>query len=1314
MKKQLFAVGALALFAGVANAQELKDGYVTFPNPQKLTDYVNQWNGGSGTITVNGSAWEDEEFFTSRVKPRTRVTATAVNIHDLGNMSGRRLLYWVPLGDPGTQGLPNAKFDSEAFSLWSYVDHYGSFTSPFGWVAGAMADAAHKNGVAVSGIASVPQSIPSEWTSALSSLGSTFGSDSKAETLGKFLLYHGTDGLAYNSEWSGLSPSSSGLIAMHNGLYKYMADKNPVYENIWYDGTTDSGGCNFDSALSGKTGLYKGSSMFSNYNWNSSSLLSTGVSNANSVTGVDGKTRGPWWNYAGCNMQGGEPKSYVNAYNNLNNNQWSVGYWGAHSVNMIWANRNAAGSSTMAQQLYYTTANEQFFGNGKRNPAINMPIVDNASHRPNSTFHGASKYISERSAINMNIANEPFYTFFNLGNGTFFNWKGERVSNKEWYSLGIQDYMPTWRWWFADTWLNKNVTEGSTHLTAGITYDDAYVGGSCLKIEGSTTKEYLHLFKTAIIARTNQVLTVRYKLLAGEGDVNLVMGSVNNPSGQMKSFLTLSTVANSESIQDQSYDNGWVTQTLSLKGSDVSSSNMSGGIGVIGLEFANAKDLELLIGEISIMTAANTTTPAAPVIRSCKVLSNNYKGVDAKLIWTMDNDVARKAGTPKYNSDVNASMYRLYAQEEGGEAYFAGATTSWGAIIFQAPSTDDSKRIRFGVSAVSADTRTESAITWTEEFSKPSYTASNDIQINKHMIKANEGFVISYVDSRHSASNWKLVDASGNTVASANNTTVFSVPNGLSALGGYNLFIDAGTSNEREFGYYVQVSDDKVGALPDITQLYINDNKVSEGGTGVEVKLNENPVLAYDGRAADGSASRAISLNNHMIGASMADLGLTESKQSFTIAGWFKFNEIPDNNEGWNFINVSDLVTGGWPQSNWGWCWNHGDKDGNVFLVFRGAQSDSSSPGELHYSFPDLKLQANMWTHMAMVHEYSGNSFRCRLYVNGVLQKSLVYQYAVGNQPDKGAKSNNGTSLSWRCTTCGTTNCTTHGTREGINEGQDLWITNHTYQVPAAARAYFGGPKYQGAAIDGIVDDFQVWNKAMTQDEVKQSMNGFSGTLPSGIVALWDFESEPVNDAFLAKGSKANAKLYTYLVASEGEGKGQYEYYAPTPVSGCPFLTGTAYPVVTTASWKDACDRKTKFEKLGARAATEGESGSAKVTFNKVGDHDLMVTLENSYGSATAHYPIYEVKPAPTAIEGIEADGGLNTYTIDRTFFLEFAEGGNYKVEVYNAAGMLVAEKQLSPVAGQTAQVDMANAGVYLVRVSKDGTLLRTLKVAVR
>lgn len=133
------------------------------------------------------------------------------------------------------------------------------------------------------------------------------------------------------------------------------------------------------------------------------------------------------------------------------------------------------------------------------------------------------------------------------------------------------------------------------------------------------------------------------------------------------------------------------------------------------------------------------------------------------------------------------------------------------------------------------------------------------------------------------------------------------------------------------------------------------------------------------------------------------------------------------------------------------------------------------------------------------------------------------------------------------------------------------------------------------------------------------------------------------------------------------------------------------------------------------RAITvEGEAGEANVTFASAGEHNVTLTLENSYGSSVAQYPVFKVLD-PLAIDGVETDGGeLRTYTVDRLLFLEFAEAGSYNVQVYNTAGMLMANSRLHAGAGETARVQLGTPGIYMVKVMKDGTELRTIKIAVK
>ncbi|MDE5800381.1 MAG: secretion protein, partial [Paramuribaculum sp.] len=498
---------------------------------------------------------------------------------------------------------------------------------------------------------------------------------------------------------------------------------------------------------------------------------------------------------------------------------------------MFWEGRGAGGTSSLARQQYYLNQCETFFTNGVRNPAVHLATINNKAHRPNENWQGISTYRNAASTINHTIAQEAFYSFFNLGNGTFFNWKGKRISDNEWYSLGIQDFMPTWRFWFAPKFMQATVAKGSQGLQADFTWEDAYVGGSCLKISGSADTEYLHLFKSAIIPNANNKIVVRYRLLNGEADINLVLSTGNAPSTVKHTLKGVLTVAESSAKADQSFDvnstDRWVTKVFNLSQVQANAyKSTAGGIGVIGLEFKNAKNLELLLGEFGIYPSgsatateeaiSNSQTPAAPQITKTTILASNQYGVDAKMVWTMDGGKGRAAGTPVYNADVNASMYKMYAQEEGGEETFVGATTSWAGLLYKCPVTlGSNKKVRFGVSAVSADTRTESAISWSAYMAKPDYALNDNITIDKPVLKANESFSFGFIDPQHAPADWTLVDESGKTVLTASGHTI-QVPNGLPEEGGYTLYINKGQDTERVFGYYVQVSGDKVGAVPEI------------------------------------------------------------------------------------------------------------------------------------------------------------------------------------------------------------------------------------------------------------------------------------------------------------------------------------------------------------------------------------------------------------------------------------------------------------------------------------------------------------------
>ncbi len=1260
----LFAASATVFGAG---AQSLREGYINWPNSETLTAYVQQWKQGKLNM-------EDENFFISRVKPKARFTNAATQVNEnLLPQDDRRVCLWLPIttsksGEYNFNALPNAAFDSEVFSNWSYVSVFGDWTSPHGWVPGAFADVAHKNGVGVSGVASIPYGGNSNWNNALSDQVTKVSNQDVAE----FLWAHGVDGLGYNSEFSGNASTLAKLAQQHGDIIEFLEGKGIVTaENIWYDGTSYTGGISFDRGL-GSHNLAnfcnngkRRSSLFFNYNWQG--IL------AGSVTAADNAKVSPLYLYAGMNMQGGEPKS-GESYPVLKNHRISLGYWGAHQYNMFWLNRTANGSSATAAQSTYLYDTERFATNGAQNPAVDFDIYTQRNHYPTDKFFGLSAFSSAKSSLCWNLDEEPFISYFNLGNGRFFNWMGTRANSQEWYNIGVQDYLPTWRYWWAPTLLGRHIKADDVNMKATFTWDDAYFGGSSLKITGSDKEAYLHLFKTKFELKRNDVITVRYKLLSGSAEnVSLVLTAEGDESTPLREDRLALITADTEAD-----DEVWQEVQIPITGAIASSFNNKT-VALIALHFTNADNLDMLLGEVSIKRGTYAT-PATPEITLAKVLAYHKDGVDGKLIFKMPNDKA--ANEPCYNLDVNTSMFKIYGREDGGEPILLGVTTSWAAMIYSMPvDLDSDAKVQFGVSAVSLDFETESPIAWSGENARGNYTIANDVVLDKPVIKPNEPFTVSYSDPKHAASDWSILDRAGKQVASATNATQIVVENGLPEVAAYDVVINAGTDSERRLPYYVQVSSEAVGAMPAIYSVSVNGSEPNDGDPAIslEIPLDAEvtaPVtVAYTGRDADGVASRGLQINEHFIGTNVGDLGL-QASQSFTVAFWVKYDQIPVRD--WALLDITNR-SGSWPKSNWGYCWLRGASDGSIgSYVFRGSTSDGSSPGELKYEFPNVKFQPQIWTHVAITFDYKNSqSFRSNLYINGVKQDANWYRGAGGS---------------------GTGTTDTYAAKSWNIDAND-WLST-------------GGLPYEGSSLNGVVDDFVVWNGVMTDADVNTVMKGLDeNALPSQVIGFWNFENEPTQSSrgigFRGKGSKSNCYLYNFECVSSAdakEGQGVQTPFTPYFSAGCPFLPGTAYQVKTVPSW-------TGRKVLISDATGSGKEGSASVAFNRAGDYTLELTLANPYGEDKATYPVFTVTNEESGINDIAANGDLKVYTVAEGLFVEFAEAGDYAVFVYNVQGQRVAQKGDRVDAGAMMQIALGRSGVYMVEVVKDGTPVRTFKV---
>ena len=1241
------------ILALTANAQSYKEGYVEWGEfATEFGTTLKNWTPGS-------SITPDDNFFISRVKPKERFRNTATQVRtDITEANDKKILFWVPIDDEHENAMPNGVYDSEVFNMWQYITHYGNWTAPQGRMPGNFADVAHKNGVAVSTLAGIPYgslNTNPKWEPCMSNVVSA-GVDKCAQ----FLRYYGFDGLGYNSEFGGGASIMQKLIPFHKQLQEKAREYNPVFNNVWYDGTNESGQIQFDNGYgSHNDDISDGALLFFNYNWSISSLLERSVSYAN------GRGYNSLDLYAGMNMQGGEPKNMVR-WTLLKNYPISIGLWGAHSQNMFWESRGELGSSPETKQRTYQLRTERWFTGGTRNP-VTCPTVGNSLNynAENYSFQGMSPFMTAKSTLCWNLSDEPFITYFNLGNGKFFNWMGERQHDKEWYNIGVQDYLPTWRWWFTTKLLGREASDVATNgLDAEFTWDDAYVGGSTVRIFGSTTEEYLHLFKTKFEVKDGDIITFRYKLAYGNADMNLVLTATGAESTPLSNNLVLCTA-------DQFADEDlWIEKKFTV-GEDISAAEVA----LVALQIKNANNANIFLGEFSIVRGS-FKAPKRPNLfnndSETKILLYGCHGIDGKIVFDMPNDKA--AGEPCYNIDVNTSLFKIYAQQEGCNRILMGVTTSWAALIYNMPIElieGVDARVRFGVSAVSLDMKNESAIRWTDYKTVTDiYEFNDDIQINKSTIKPEEDFEISYVDPKHATATWTIKDQNGKEVKKVEKAKAISVPEGLTEVGNYTLELFGEVYNEnggrveknRIFKNYIQISSKETGALPRILTLTANGNEAD-----IFVNADETVSLAYTGREANGVSSQAVLLEDNRFGVKCKDVNVNNSK-TFSTAFWIKIDKLV---EGLTPLLSVASKTDTWPKTDWGWMWIDINDDGTIEnYKFRG----TTEGNELHYHFNnDTKLPIGSWVHLAFVFEYNTSGlFHSDFYIDGEKQELKSWNRQNGSE------------------------------QKGNASFQSIdYIT--TSQVLAVGGTAHG----RDGSIKGAIDNFQIWNKAMTAEDVKASMGSITrNNIPSGLVAFWDLETVAgENKTFMSIGELSNKEAGRHAyTAGGGEGQGQFNWIDSYYTSGCPFLTGSAYKVTTLPTWKT---KKAIVENIEGN----DKAGSATVNYQFDGDYTVTLTLENSLGSDQKTFQMIKVgADVPEGIDDVTNDE-LAAYTIDGVAVVEFAKEGNYNVSLYNTAGQKVAGKNATVAADDKMQIVIENKGTYILVIEQDGKPVRSIKL---
>ncbi len=640
-----------------------------------------------------GEKWcDDDNFFIPRATPHDRFINRASQVNTaLDDATDKNLIMWMPIGSPGINALPSGVYDSDIFPMWAYVSHLGDWSAPMGRLPGALADVARRNGVRVSTAATIPYGfITDEWLDALTTFGAT-----DPQHLAQYLLAYGQDGIGYNSEFQSRAKTVRNLANLHAATAEAMrAGGNPHPEFIWYNSTNLDGVMTFDTALGEHnkdlwgTGDNPHSALFLNYNWNVEWLLDESMAKAAEY----GRT--PLDLYCGINLQGQEPAINPEIWPMLARYPMSIGLWGAHAENMWYESRDERGDTPDERQRTYLDRLTRWFSGSRRNPA-DTPALDNNIdyYLSGGDFCGMASLMSARSALCWDLGDEPFVTHFNLGNGKYFNYSGERSHDREWYDISAQDYMPTWMWWWTG--------EG---MEAEFTWDDAWLGGSCVRIHGTTPEAQLRLFKTKFGLQAGDRVTVRTKRIGGEGTVSLMLSLTGSE--------TTPVAAEGWGVLDGSSVAGEWQERVLVVGEDIPYA-AGDEVAVIGLKVADAADLDLRLGEVSIVrTGSGAADVDIPVVERTELLYSDAEGVDMKIIYDMPHPEMDRTCL---NADVNTAFFKVHAQQEGEEPVLMSVTTPWAALAYGAPRCGvGATRFRIGVSAVSLDRRHESDVAWGE------------------------------------------------------------------------------------------------------------------------------------------------------------------------------------------------------------------------------------------------------------------------------------------------------------------------------------------------------------------------------------------------------------------------------------------------------------------------------------------------------------------------------------------------------------------------------------------------------------------------
>lgn len=708
-KSTLFgsALLAMAVVAPQAYADNIYD-QTAWNNDQVLKLFSDAWDAGrnyptDAQLEAIGMGME-LEFARSHTRFRpidkdaSKDVVSAIN-HD------RRLWLNFPGGyGKNTGGYPSSEYDQDVFSLWNYTHLFGAWNYGFQEVAGCWVDAAHKNGTRIYGGIKFFES----WNN--SGEENTFKNfiATKA-TSGKYTYkysrafvnaacYMGNDGFNYNQE--GSLYSDNDWVSFHAevkniarelglegfGIGQYTQNSSISSTSVSYlYGSTAKGGAIYDCMLN-----------YSGGNFATRSIPT-------SISAIDGAGLSPEDCYQGGWIVGLSTLDWTGLNSSDTNKRMNICFWGEHDQSRFFQFR--IGEDPISTQENYQLLLEKGFSGANRNP-LNLPAINNswgsfqvgspelASTQLNNAC-GVASMIPERTAI---VGKLPFETYFNLGNGENYFYKG-KVTHGSWYNMSQQDIVPTYRWLVT---AKNSMTTYANDIDARFTHADAYMGGSSLKITGATTSgNDLVLYRTKLnVSSTNPKVTIALKSRAnGASHMSVIVKKAGSTS-----WIELPC--------------GDVTTAWQVKELPLTSVAKGDQIEYIGLRVngTTTSDYEMYVGQLKLSDDYRIQQAQIdPQSFLVDVKEETQKTLSLRLTWK-PNYAGYTTSIDEfgmvYNDEVHIDHFEImYKEGKDGKAKEVGRTSQWAAFVGNLPCAQTTEAY-IGVRSVSEDLHCMSPVVW--------------------------------------------------------------------------------------------------------------------------------------------------------------------------------------------------------------------------------------------------------------------------------------------------------------------------------------------------------------------------------------------------------------------------------------------------------------------------------------------------------------------------------------------------------------------------------------------------------------------------